>query len=132
MEDEVSTAEAIRLCDGKQRRIITLARWENVLRMWAEGKTLGEIGTWIGRSESTVRHLLKRAFAQRMKKPGFEWPLKNGKKVCDIPHPMPSTSSPLLWDHVRGIDISPRNHTGFCPVCKRVFHRGKPLIEILC
>jgi len=131
MEDEASTAEAIRLCDGKQTRLITLARWENVLRMWEAGKTLAEIGTWIGKSESTVRHLLKRSFVQRQRQPGFKWPLKNGKKICDIPHPMTSASSPLLFEHVRGIAIGQGQSTGFCPVCKRVFHRGKPLIEIL-
>jgi len=120
------------LCSAATGQAIRLARWENVLRLWEEGKTLVEIGRWIGTSESTVRHLLKRAFKQRTKKAGFTWPSKQGKKICDIPHPMPSTASPLLWEHVRGIDISTRNHTGFCPVCKRVFHRGKPLIEILC
>lgn len=130
MEDEVSIAEAIRLASGKTGRKNTKARWENVLTMWQNGKTLGEIGNWIGKSESTVRHLLKRAALERQKQPGFTWPVKEGKRVCDIPHPMPHEEDPRQWHHTRADTLTPTSKTMYCPVCKRGYPLGKSLAEV--
>lgn len=136
MEDEVSTAEAIRLY--RSRRANTKARWNNVYRMWQEGKTLAEIGKWIGKSESTVRQLLKRAALEKQKSPGFVWPVdKAGRKICDIPHPMPSNEDPRQWFHLRAFALTPTrtpkaaSTRQFCPVCKKGFMLGKTLMEIL-
>lgn len=131
MEDEASTAEAIRLASGKTGRANTKARWENVIMMWQQGKTLVEIGRWIGKSESTVRHLLKRAARERQKQPGFTWPVKAGKKVCDIPHPMPHhDEDPRQWHHARAEPLTPSSRTMYCPVCKRGYPLGKTLAEV--
>lgn len=136
MEDEVTIAEAIRLASSKTGSRNTKARWENVLNMWREGKTLVEIGRWIGRSESTVRQLLKRAAYHRQNQPGFVWPVLNGKKVCDIPHPMPnsrrtgSDEDPRQWHHTRAQPLTPTSRTMYCPVCKRGYPLGKPLAEV--
>lgn len=130
MEDEVSSAEAIRLCDSKTGTSNRLARWENIYRMWEAGKSLVDIGIWIGKSESTARQLLKRAALQRQKKPGFVWPLDNGRKVCDIPHPMPKDEDPRLWHHTRANLISPTSRQLYCPVCKRGYPLGKSLANV--
>ena len=136
MEDETSTAEVIRLASGKTGRANTKARWENVITMWQQGKTLVEIGRWIGKSESTVRHLLKRAARERQKQPGFVWPVVAGKKVCDIPHPMPNgrrtgyDEDPRQWHHARAEALTPASKTMYCPVCKRGYPLGKTLSEI--
>lgn len=126
VEDEVSTAEAIRLY--KTRRRNTKARWALIYQMWQDGKTLDEIATWIGRSKSTVSQLLKRSFKERQKQPGFTWPLRDGKPVCDIPHPMPKFDDPRGWHHVRAVTTSYLIH---CPVCNRSTPRGKTLMEVL-
>ena len=131
VEDEVSIAEAIRLFDSKTGTKNRLARWENIYRMWKEGKSLIDIGLWIGKSESTVRQLLKRAALERQKQPGFVWPVKDGKKVCDIPHPMPHGEDPREWHHVKVIAVSPTSRTFFCPVCKKGYPMGLPLKSVL-
>lgn len=127
MEDEVSIAEAIRLASGKTGRANTKARWENALNMWHQGKNLIEIGRWIGKSESTVRQLLKRAARERQKQPGFKWPTRGGQKVCDIPHPMPRDEDPRTWHHTRANPLTPSASTMYCPVCKRGYPIGLPL-----
>lgn len=131
MQDEVSTTEAIRLF--KSGRANTRARWANVLRLFREGRTLLEIGKWIGKSESTVRQLLKRAALEESKRPGFTWPTDaEGRRICDIPHPMPRGDNAMFWTHVRSFAISPRleGKTNFCPVCKQSYQVGKTLVEI--
>jgi len=124
-------AEAFRLFNSKTGTINRLARWENIYRMWEAGKTLTEIGWWIGKSESTVRQLLKRAALQRQKQPGFKWPEHNGNKVCDIPHPMPGKGEdPRRWHHTRQFRVSPASEWAFCPVCKKGFPAAKTLAEV--
>jgi len=137
VEDEVSTAEAIRLFSLRRKN--TKARWENVYRLWQEGKTLAEIGTWIGKSESTARQLLKRSALERQKQPGFVWPVDaEGKKICDIPHPMPKGDQAYRWAHVRALPCPPRSldkeakpERAYCPVCRRVYPIPKTLMEVL-
>lgn len=128
-EDEVSSAETIRLMSGKTLHRNTVARWENVYRMYHEGKSLAEIGKWIGRSESTARQLLKRAHIHEITK-GTPWPTKDGKKICDIPHPMPPGDNPLAWVHNRQFALTTPGRV-YCPVCRRAFAVGRPLIEVL-
>lgn len=130
MEDVVSITEAIRLLHSRTGTANRLARWENVYRMWEAGKSLLEIGKWIGTSESTARQLLKRAALERQKQPGFVWPVKDGKKVCDIPHPMPAKEDPRAWYHVRSFEQSPRSRRAFCHVCKKGYPLGRPLTEV--
>lgn len=131
MEDEVSMPEVFRLTAPRQRSVNTKARWENVFQMWEQGKTLLEIGRWIGRSESTARQLLKRAAIERQKQPGFVWPTdKAGRKICDIPHPMPRTEDPRQWSHARGITWNESRGVLYCPVCRGTYFNGRPLKDI--
>lgn len=125
-EDVVSKEEAIRLMGT--RRANTRARWVNVYRLYEEGKSLVEIGQWIGVSASTVRQLLKRSFKERQKQLGFQWPMKEGMPVCDIPHTKPNCEDPRGWYHARMVLTKRLCH---CPVCRGSFPRGKPLIEVL-
>lgn len=127
-EDEVSTTEAIRLYGT--RRANTRARWENVACQWEQGKTLAEIGKWIGKSESTVRQLLKRAHAER-RKLGQPWPTdRRGRRLCDIPYPMPPGGDVTVYSHTRAFELTKAGRF-FCPVCRRAFWVGKTLIEVL-
>ena len=139
MEDSVTKAEAIRLMSGKTARANTRARWENVYRMYEQGKTFEQIGKWIGRSASTARQLLKRAAIERSKAPGFEWPVdKDGKKICDIPHPMPLGEHANNWAHPRGYPLRPRSierpkpppTRAYCPVCRRSYAIPRTLCEV--
>lgn len=132
MEDEASVSEVLRLSDSKKRAENTKARWENVYRMWEQGKTLAEIARWIGRSESTARQLLKRAAQERQKQPGFRWPVdRQGRKICDLPHPMPSTENASAWVHRRSIVWNRSMRLIYCPVCRHSYSEGRPLMEIL-
>jgi hypothetical protein len=137
MEDGKTKAEAIRLMSGKTRRANTRARWENVYRMYERGKSFEQIGKWIGKSPSTARQLLKRAAMERSKAPGFQWPVdKDGKKICDIPHPMPLGEKADNWAHSRGYPLYPRSVTGppltraHCPVCRRTYAIARTLCEV--
>ncbi len=121
MEDEVTKAEVLRLMAPGKGRANVVARWDNVYSMYQEGKTLDEIGKWIGRSASTARQLLKRAFLEKAKQPKFKWPVDaQGRKVCDVPHPMPRDvpvpARGTQWSHVRGRKLA---NLGYCPVCKK-------------
>lgn len=138
MEDNATKAEAIRLMSGRTAQANTRARWENVYRMYEEGKSFDEIGKWIGRSPSTARQLLKRAAIERTKQPGFQWPLKDGKRVCDIPHPMPAGEHANNWIHPRGYPLRlrsiqrphPASTRAYCPVCRRSYAIPKTLVEV--
>lgn len=124
---------------GKTRRANTRARWDNVFRLYQEGKTLEEIAAWIGKSESTARQLLKRAALEKQKQPGFTWPVDaEGRKICDIPHPMPRNEHAYLWHHPRAKPVPPRTidkvkvpKRAYCPVCKKLYPIALPLITIL-
>ena len=150
MLDDASKQEVLRLASPKTGRANMLARWENVLNQWNDGKTMEEIGEWIGRKPSTVRRLIKRAALERQKQPGFAWPVdSHGRKICDVAHPMPHTERPSDWVHAR---LNKRKfntrpalsgqrqpvRVGYCPVCQHggllerpTFFKGKPLIEVL-
>jgi hypothetical protein len=128
VDDPVSTTEAIRLFNAGHKN--TIARWENVYRMWQEHKPLSHIAWWIGKSESTVRQLLKRAHIHRMQM-GNPWPVDSkGRKICDIPHPMTQGDNPMQWCHTREFRLTGPGRW-FCPVCKRAYSVGRPLIEVL-
>jgi len=132
MEDIATKAEAIRLMAGKTARNNTRARWENVYRLYEAGKTFEQIGKWIGKSASTARQLLKRAATERSKVPGFKWPTKDGKRLCDIPHPMPRGEHAESWEHRRGylLRITSKSARGYCPVCKRTYAIPRTLCEV--
>lgn len=148
MDDLDVREEVFRLMRGKTRRDNTRARWDNVFRLYQEGRTLAEIAKWIGKSESTARQLLKRAALEKQKQPGFQWPVtEDGKKICDIPHPMPMNEYPYNWHHARAKPVPPRtiqrpvglhdDHAAkepkrmYCPVCKKLYPIALPLVTIL-
>lgn len=135
MEDTATKQEIMRLMAPGMGRRLTLARWENVYAMYEQGKTLIEIGKWIGKAESTARQLLKRAALERQKRPGFTWPVdSSGRKICDIPHPMPSTEDPREWAHARAMTVSPTSKAAFCNVCRKggllLKPEGKTLVQV--
>ena len=138
MDYDTTKSEAFRLLSGRTTRANTRARWENVYRLYTQGKTLEEIGRWIGRSASTACQLLKRAALERSKQPGFTWPQQNGKRICDIQHPMPAGEHASAWAHPRGYPLRPRSITrprpaptrAYCPVCRRSYAIAKTLVEV--
>lgn len=125
-EDEASTAEVIRL--HGLGRANTIARWENLWRMWLEGKTFEEMGRWIGRHPTTAKQLLKRAFKYKLKT-GMPWPTdQKGRKVCDIPHPAPKHSNyDQTWVHIR---TKRGRKYDRCMVCGSEWFQGKTLVEV--
>lgn len=116
---------------GGTARAITKARWENVFRMYEQGKTLDEIGAWIGRSTSTARQLLKRSALERCKAPDWQWPMQDGKRVCDVPHPMPLGEKAQNWAHPRGYPMAGwKGRVAYCPVCRRQYVLSRRLYEV--
>lgn len=95
--------------------------------MWTEGKSFEEMGRWIGRHPTTAKQLLKRAF-KYMVQGGMPWPTdKDGKKVCDIPHPAPRDNYNREWVHKRS---RPCKDGDYCPVCRSYWFKGKTLVEV--
>ena len=148
-DDAADEINRITRVGAKKARV--LARWENVYRMWQEGRTYKEIGEFIGRSASTANKLLRRAAAERRKQPGFTWPrTTDGKPICDVAHsyPVRTAVDPLMpglpdrpaeWHHpharkiklrgiYRGENLPPRR--AYCPVCKKAFSIGRTLVEV--
>lgn len=133
MNEEVNSREVLRLMSPHTRANNTRARWENVLTMWEQGKTLKQIGQWIGRSASMARQLIKRAAIERQKQPGFRWPQKYGRNICDIPYPMPlACRDPWNWEHVRGTLVGRRQDVIYCPVCKQTIIPPCTLAQDFC
>jgi hypothetical protein len=150
MDTEINVDEVMRLLRGGVKAKNTKKRWERIFEMYHEGKSFEEIAEWYGRSESTVRRLLKRAAIERAKQPGFAWPIDaSGRKICDIPHPMPLGQHPGEWEHPRARPLlrkrflktfnpktrliersKPKIKHMWCPVCRRPFQRSLTLAEV--
>lgn len=124
--------ELTRLITISQRQLWE-ARWNNIYRWWQEGKPLEEMAEHYDLHVSTITRLLKTAARKRIEKGLMVWPTDNiGRKICDIAHPMPKNEDPRTWCHARFKPLMyakrvARDKLGYCPVCRKGGHIGKPV-----
>lgn len=122
-------AEIARLLNARTEKEIRKARWANVYRLRTQGLSFEDIGRQTGTSKGAAAKIFNRAAVEHCKQPGFQWPIKDGKSVCDELHPMPKEEHAADWHHAQSRPCKPRSvlkpkpvpTRGYCPVCKRVY-----------
>ena len=135
MDYEPDEDELKRLaCGGTPAR---LARWRRIYRDWQAGIPFAQTAQEYGLHPSTIRRLLKYYIARQIRRKEMPWPTDSlGRKICDIPHPMPyygrgrglpydSKEDPAQWCHLRAHRT--RKGEVYCPVCLRRGDLGLPV-----